>query len=322
MSDLTPRQRHALLQHFSTWGFDERGWSKQTRKLYAYTAYRADAWLVAHRRPPLAEASIEDLRAFVVQLPASESSRNLARKALNAFGCFLVAEGVRADNPAALLPKLRRPRSVPKALGVHEARLVAAQARAFGPMWEALVLLMLLGGLRATEVRLLRWEHVQAGWLRFAGKGGRQRVVPVHPDAAAALTRWRTACPSLEWVAPSSQRPDDAISYGLLRKVVHTIGDNAGVGGLHPHVLRHTAATRLVETGADLRSVQEFLGHSSLATTQIYTLVRPERVAAAVARLDLTDAPPTAAEEDDFRAAVALEEELQLFVDVELTRQS
>lgn len=290
MNQPTPKLRHDLVLEFRQWGFDERGWSKQTRQLYSGSVWRADAWLVRHGRTTLMNASIDDLRAWMSQLPTSEASRSLARKALNGFGHFLIATRRRDDNPAEGLPKFRRPHSVPKALEVHEAQAVAAAVRDEGPMITAIVLVMLLGGLRATEARLLRWDHIQGRWLRFSGKGGRGRVVPLHPDASDALTRWRAACPDLAWCFPSTRTPGVPVSYQWLYGHLLSVGDVAGTRHLTPHVLRHTAATRLVETGADLRSVQEFLGHSTLQTTEIYTRVRPGRIAEAVGRLDLTAA--------------------------------
>ena len=108
--------------------------------------------------------------------------------------------------------------------------------------------------------------------------------MPIHPDLAVALGKWHVECPSARWVFPSPRDPDRQASFTWIRDHVESIGDTVGVD-LHPHALRHTAATRLLETGADLRTVQEFLGHASLATTTVYTKIRPARLVEAMRRM-------------------------------------
>lgn len=275
---------------FTEWGFDVRGWRPRTQRQYAERVAAADRWLRRQRGVTLLRASEEDLLAWLNTLPPTIPSRNQARKALVAYAAWCHDTKRRKAHPAAMLPRLREPRGVPKALDVASAQAIMRAAADEGPQWLTMTALFLFAGLRLSEARCLEWAHVTPGWLRIVGKGGVGRSVPLHPVAGHALTRWRAACPSARWVLPSPIAPDRPVSESTLRVRLARIGDAAAVPGLHPHLLRHTYATRLVELGADLRTVQDALGHASLATTQIYTKVRPAAVERAVSRLDFAAA--------------------------------
>lgn len=273
------------LVQFRAWGFDAQGWRESTRNAYAKRIAAGDRWLHSHRGVCIVGATRDDLRAWLAQMPTNPRTRNHSRNALVGFYAFLVDTHVRLDDPTAGIASLPEPASVPKALAHTVAGEVLDAAAGFGPMWDAMVALLLFAGLRASEVRMLEWNQVQGDWLMIVGKGGKQRMLPTHPDAAVRLEAWRDECTDARWVFPSPRIPDQALSDGWLRRKVREIGDAAGIAGLHPHALRHTAATELLESGADVRTVQDFLGHASLQTTQIYIKVRPERLAEAVGRL-------------------------------------
>lgn len=275
----------SVVSDFMLWGFDRRGWSTRTRQQYGGYVRRADAWLRRERGTSLTRASDADVAAWLRTLKASKPTRNAARKALVAYAAYCADTGRRRHHPGRDVPRLSEPRGVPKALDVVSGQRVMAAALDAGPRDAVMVALMLFGALRCTEARTLRWDDVAPSWLRIAGKGGVVRAVPLQPLAAELLTGWREQCPSPSWVLPSPVR-DAPLSDSVLRKRLRAIGAAAGVPGLHPHLLRHTAATRAVELGADLRTVQEWLGHASLATTQVYTRVRSDLVAQAVGRLD------------------------------------
>lgn len=281
---------HQRLDEFARWGYDTRGWSSQTRGQYtrrvaAFTRHLAARGVRPERATP------ELLLGWLSTLPPTAASRNQARKALAGYYAHLQATGARADDPAAGLPALRPRPGVPKALDPQAAAAVWAAARAAGPRDAALIAVMLYAGLRATEARTLTADDVDEGWLRFRGKGGVQRMVPLHPEARAALRAWRQSSPT--WcVFPSPAWPDAPTSYEQVRRVVARLGRDAGLDHLTPHVLRHTFATAAMESGADLPVVQHLLGHRSPATTGVYLRVRPARLAEAVARLDYTRSSP------------------------------
>lgn len=279
------------LREFARWGVDTRDWSAHTRRQYAGRVLACARWLDVRGRR-LEHATAAELLAWLSTLPATPPSRNHARKALSAYCRWMLDTGRRRDDPSLQLPTLRSRRSVPRALTDDEAARLWAAACAAGPRDAALIGVMLYGGLRATEARTLELVHVEGDWLRFAGKGRVQRMVPLHPSAERALTRWLATAPSPVWVFPSPLYPADPLSYESVRQMVARLGAAAGVARLTAHRCRHTAATGLLEGGADLATCQEFLGHASPESTAGYLKVRPGRLSAAVARLDYTRNTP------------------------------
>lgn len=273
-----------LLLDFNRWGFDKRQLAASTRDIYTYHLQKADRWMRDHRNKRLWRASLNDLEDYLRTTTKVGSTRNNRISAIKCFFTFLFAEGHRHTDVAQDLvrPKLNRP--IYKALTAKQASAIATAARAKGPFVKALIYVMLFGGLRRDEVRLLKWSQVgQDGWIDVAGKGAKPRRIPLHPKAARALQ----ACPKrdVEWVFESSRRPGEPLSKSRIADIVKEVGDLAGVDGLHPHVLRHTFATGLLESGSDLRTTQEAMGHADPKTTAGYLLVRNPRVEHAVGRL-------------------------------------
>ncbi len=277
------------LELFARWAFDERGLSVATRRKYVQRVRQADRWLRAERGASVIWAKPKDLKAFLFSTSATARNRNAIRQALVAFGAFLVDQGWVETNHALALPRLPEPPHRPQALTVEQGRRIVAASRALSPGDRALVLLYLYGGLRNAEGRCLEWAHVDedARWLRFRGKGGKVREVPLHEVARAALLEVRRDHRDARWVFPSPlPTRDEPVSETYVRNLLHQVGEMVGLPRLHPHQLRHTMATRLIERSWDVRDVQEFLGHSSPQTTAIYTYIRPARLAKAAASLD------------------------------------
>lgn len=277
------------LHEFAMWGLDQRGWSRTTRTLYVRRLRAADGWLNA-RGLSLATASAADLHAWYCSTPPTPASRNLARKALLAWAEFSRSRRRRYVAIAELLPSLREPAGIPRALAVDDARRLWDTAVAGPPARAAAIALMLWAGLRVGEVRTLRWHQLDGEWLHWTAKGGKSRSTWLHPAARTALATWRAACASGEWIFPSPRYAREPVSDTLLRTWVREAGLAAGIIGVRPHVLRHSYATRLMERGVDLRTVQELLGHARLSTTAIYTRVRPAGLVAANAQLDFDQA--------------------------------
>lgn len=267
-------------------------------------AYRGDlADLVAHARrrghTGPAELDLGTLRSWLAQQRARGRSRTtLARRAtsIRVFTGWLAHTGRTAADPGALLTSPRRQRSLPSVLRAEQVRAVldaaGAAAAEEGPVgWrDAAVLEVLYGtGIRVGELVGLDVDDVddERHLLRVLGKGRKERSVPYGRPAAAALAGWTArGRPALV-----SGRSGTALFLGArggrvdartVRRVVHErIAAVPEAPDLGPHGLRHTAATHLLEGGADLRSVQELLGHASLATTQLYTHVSADRLRAA-----------------------------------------
>ena len=215
---------------------------------------------------------------------------------------WLEARGIIDDNPADVLERPTRWRKLPGVLSPRRIRaLLAAPGpgdppRPGPPLWlrdRAVLELMYASGLRASEAaRLGLRDRVDTlGVVRIMGKGGRERIVPLGRPAADSLDAYVEHC------RPSLVREDarDAGRLFLSRtgrplervaiwQIVRRWGDAAGLKGVHPHMLRHSFATHLLSGGADLRVVQELLGHADIATTQVYTHVDQARLRQVIQR--------------------------------------
>ena len=258
-------------------------------------AYRRDLQqLAAWRRGPVAGTTTEELERWLAALRAEGvAASTVARRiaALRAFFKHQMLLGVREDNPAAALQLPKRARRLPKTLSPGEAeRLIDAAAgttpRAMRD--RALVELLYGAGLRVSEVTGLHRRSVdlEERLVRALGKGSKERVVPLGRPAVDALRRYvAMGRPHLD----RRNRPElflNARGGPLTRAgaflILRRLAEKAGLDPqrVHPHLLRHSFATHLLEGGADLRSVQEMLGHADLSTTQIYTHVLEARLRA------------------------------------------
>jgi integrase/recombinase XerD len=255
-------------------------------------AYRRDLdRLRAFLGKPVAEALVDDLERYTAQLRADGlSAATLARRAASARSFFrhLQLVGARADNPAAELALPRRTRKLPRTLSAGEAERLIAAANGVTPRAfrdRALIELLYGAGLRVSEAVGLEKGSVDLDdrLVRVVGKGGRERIVPIGRQAAEALRRYLArGRPSLD----RRHRPElflNAKGGALTRAgaflILRRLAAAAGLDPqrVHPHLLRHSFATHLLEGGADLRSVQEMLGHADLGTTELYTHVTDRR---------------------------------------------
>jgi integrase/recombinase XerD len=283
-----------ILRLFDKWGFDEKGWVRNTRRLYIQRVRSANDWMQKERGVSILRATPDDYSAYLFSTKPVARNRNNIRQALVAWGTYLVAKRRRGENPARVLPSLREPRRIPQALSAEVAHRIELAVQAFSPEVRALVALYLYGGLRKDEARTLLWSNCDLadGWLRFEGKGGRERAVPMHRQVREALLRWRVECRDAEYVFPGKLGPAGRpVSKTWIFERIAEVGDAAGVH-LHPHLLRHTVATALYEhSNGDLRAVQDFLGHADISTTAPYTRVRPPRLAEAMVGLSYEPNP-------------------------------
>ncbi len=234
----------------------------------------------------------EQASAWVRGLSADEYKvSSLARKltALRMLAQHLLRERIREDDFAALLTMPKAERRIPHTLTPDEAaRLMTAPAGgdAFALRDRALLELFYSSGLRVSELAALTLQQVdvEAGYLRVFGKGAKERVVPLGRKAGEAIATYVAAGrPKLVRTYTGSQlflnHHGRALSRMGLWKIVQKYAARAGIAKhVKPHALRHSFATHLLTGGADLRSIQEMLGHASISTTQIYTAVEPERL--------------------------------------------
>jgi len=270
----------------------ERGAARNTIAAYL-AAYLADltdfAAHAAARGQAPAQASPDTLRAYMGGLADQGlSARTAARRlsALRQFFRFLAREGVRPDDPTRLLDTPRLPAVLPKYLAESEvdALLAAAAAstRPSGPVLRAALEILYATGLRISELISLPRGALAEGAeiLLVRGKGGKERIVPLSEaakDAAAALIASQPR--DARWLFPvrGGQRP---VKRQAFDRMLKQLALEAGLdpARISPHVLRHSFASHLLARGADLRSLQMLLGHSDIATTQIYTHVLAERL--------------------------------------------
>lgn len=281
-----PRVSLNTWQDFRLWMRDARQYSPRTCDLYVWRVKAAERWIRRHQGTALWHADASVVFDWDRSVPPSSSSRNIAHQALHAYFGYMIWRTTRTTNPADNLPTVRARPPVPKALSHAKGSEVLAEAERYGPERTLMVSLMLHSALRCTEARLLRWENVADGWVIVRVKGGAERSIPMHGHTIDAARRWHGECPSPFLLFPSPVLGmDRPISDSSFRKRVAAVGDAAGVH-LTPHMLRHSCATRLIERGVGIRTVQEILGHADLKTTMRYLRIRPKDLPAALRRLD------------------------------------
>ena len=285
------------VEEFLTWLAAERGRSANTLAAYRRDLTTYCVWLSDSGRS-LDAVRATDLDAYVGVLRErglAPSSVKRATVAVRSLHRFRSDEGLSANDPSAGIETPRVPAGLPKALTEAEVTLLLEQVEGESPIArrDRAILEVLYGtGARISEVCALSLGDVDldAGLLRLFGKGSKERVVPIGRWARVALADWLDDG-GRAVIAPEqfAKRSDaDAVFLnargGRLGRqgawaVVRKHGDAAGLGSrLTPHVLRHSCATHMLDHGADIRAVQELLGHASIATTQVYTMVSNERL--------------------------------------------
>ena len=293
-----PEGATEVLESFLTWLTVERGRAANTVASYRRDIVAASGWL-ATQGLTLETATSAGLEAYVAGLlaeggAASSAARRLA--ALRTFYRWMANEGLVSVDPTLALEGVRVPAGVPKPLSADDTDLLLAAVVGDDPEavrdW-ALLEFLYTTGERVSDVCGLDMDDLDlvGSVVRLFGKGSKERVVPVGSVAVAALRTWledgrRQLTPD-RWRSGSDRNAVFLTNTGrrLNRQkawdIVRSAGRRAGLGDdLSPHVLRHTCATHMLEHGADLRIVQEMLGHASISTTQVYTKVSGERLLA------------------------------------------
>jgi integrase/recombinase XerD len=214
-----------------------------------------------------------DARTYLVSLLDRGVSRAYQDQAVSAIR-FLVHEVLKRPNLDADVPRPRKERKLPAVLNVAETREFPGAVA--NPKHRALLMLIYSAGLRVSEAVRLRPEDLDLGRHLVhvrGGKGRKDRYTLLSDVAATAIAEYRALYPTAVWLFPGA-RPDRPISARSVQKVVTTVRCVAGIQKrLTPHTLRHTFATHLLESGTDIRYIQELLGHNSTRTIEIYTHV-------------------------------------------------
>ena len=289
MTSLTDRER------FLTWMRVEQGRSDRTIEAYGRDIAQYETYLVAAKSNSrvVKPAVIEK---YVGQLRANERApKSIARQfaAIRMFHRFMLDEGFRTDNPTSFIDGVKVPSGIPKALSEEEVELLLNAVTGVDSLAvrdRALLEFLYATGARVSEACGLSMSDVdmESNVARVFGKGSKERIVPFGRHAKEALETWLGAggrpmlCPQ-QWakrdhadavfLGSRGTRLSRQAAWGIVRKYAMLAGIKSE---LSPHVLRHSCATHMLVHGADLRIVQELLGHASVSTTQVYTKVDNE----------------------------------------------
>ena len=289
-----PPAEPAEVQDFLSYLTIERGSSPNTvsayrRDLQSYVEFLAER----HVRSPGA-ANQDDIIDFIVHLRGRGLSAATIERRLSAvkgLHRFMVSEGITEHLPTAELPKRHRTTRLPSVLTVGEIESVllgAAQAVDL-PEHVAVrnyaILEMLYGcGIRVSELCGLDLSDIDLaeGYVRVTGKGSKERIAPMGERSIEAVERYVLAYRQMLRPGRSTAAPSAAVFLSTrgrrldresVYRIVRAAGERVGIEKVHPHTFRHSYATHMLEGGADLRSLQELLGHADLSTTQVYTHV-------------------------------------------------
>jgi site-specific recombinase XerD len=289
---LSPRWQ-AALDAFDA-DLRRRAFAGKTQRAYAIDTHQFGRW--ADERGLAPEAiDVRGLRRYVASLTeAGQAPTTVARKLAALRGLFRhqVSVGARSENPAELLSSPKRSQRLPRVLKAAEVAALLDRIPQTGPLQvrdRALFELAYACGLRAEELVTLDVSSVDfdAETVRVEGKGDKARLVPAGEHALAALERYLArARPALTvddaqalFLSKSGRRLGTSDVRRRLRTWARLAARTApALGDTHPHALRHSFATHLLEGGADLRAIQELLGHASISTTQVYTRVESARL--------------------------------------------
>lgn len=281
-----------LIDRFLEMMAAEAGAARNTLIAYQGDLLSASALLEGR----LASAAYSDLHKLSEAWSGLAKS-SLARKlaSVRRFFGFLVDEGFRDDDPASALARPQARRALPKVLSHEDVerlfaevnrRMQASVGRVQAVRLSALLELLYGSGLRATELVSLDIRAIGSDrpFAILRGKGGKERLVPVSDRARLAVSKWLEVRPAgSNWLFPSGK---SHLSRVRLFQIIKDVSAEAGIPPerISPHVLRHAFATHLLEGGADLRALQTMLGHSDIATTEIYTRVDSRRLVELVER--------------------------------------
>lgn len=276
----------------------ERNVSEHTLRNYSSDLEQFVHFLNPDRKQSIAVSQIDHLtiREWMASLHSEQKRKSsIARKlaALRTFFQFLVREGLLELNPAKLVSTPKLEKKLPKHLSVEEAiRFIESPdpETDLGKRDRAMLELMYATGVRVAELTTLNIADIdfRNKLIRVTGKRRKQRIVPFGDPAGEAIRSYLTVRDKFLFNAPVSRRDDEALflNYQGTRITTRSVGRMvdkyiricAGMHNISPHALRHSFATHLLDSGADLRDIQELLGHARLSTTQVYTHVSMEKL--------------------------------------------
>lgn len=277
----------AYIKGFSSFLQLEKSLSENSVEAYVHDVHKMVQYVTIQKQSPtLAEIDLTLLQEFIAWLHAiGMSSTSQARiiSGLKAFFKYLMLEEVLESNPAELLDAPKTKRKLPDTLSFYEIELLMSAIDLSSPEGtrnRAILETMYSCGLRVTETIELKISNIyfDVGFIRVIGKGNKERLVPIGESAIKHIQLYKDYSRSQIAVKKNNEdilflnRRGSKLSRVMIFYIIKSLTEKAGLQkNIHPHTLRHSFATHLVEGGADLRAVQEMLGHESITTTEIYT---------------------------------------------------
>ncbi|WP_251212719.1 site-specific tyrosine recombinase [Adlercreutzia murintestinalis] len=283
---------HELIEEYLSYLRIERGASPHTiegytRDLQRYELYLAERAITSIRE--VNRAAVLGFERSILEQGFAVSTCKRRMAAVKALHTFAVREDLTQSNPTSAVPLPKMPERLPDVLTIDQVGLLLDLQDDPTPagLRDRALLEVLYGcGLRVSEAANLNTSDVflEDGFMRVFGKGSKERIVPIAGAAARTLGRYLDEGRAPLSLKAKALKPGDAGAVflnnrggRLTRQSIHAItaraGEGIGIEGLHPHTLRHSFATHMLEGGADLRAIQEMLGHADISTTQIYTHV-------------------------------------------------
>lgn len=282
----------ALIDEFISHVALERGQSKNTQETYRRLLMQFAGWLQGREIARWSEVVSDHITGYLLAERKRERSIGtilLELAAIRVFFRFLYANRFVPSNVAETIDRPKKFKALPKSLTMAEVDKLLEPPATEDPHAlrdHAILEVMYASGLRVSELASLRLENINfdTGFLRVIGKGNKERIVPI---GRGALERLRLY---LEHARPKLVKPHTpatlflsdrgrALQRSRIRLIINRCAKRAGVAqSVHPHMLRHSFATHLLENGADLRVIQEMLGHADISTTQVYTHVDSQRL--------------------------------------------
>ncbi len=280
-----------LLSDYLNYQAVERGLSKNSLAAYRRDLQRYLDFLSEKKGilSPLASSQdILDYLEFLKDLGLAESSRARSIASLRSFHKFLVREGATDNNPTSNLKSFKLAKRLPKALSVADVLKLIEGVRGTAPLKlrdRAILEVLYATGVRVSELVSVKIVDIdfEAGYIRVLGKGSKERIIPIGTYALEAIENYinngrrKLSKGERGGYLFLNLRGKPLTRQGCW-KLIKTYAKEAGIKEISPHALRHSFATNLLQAGADLRSVQEMLGHADISTTQIYTHVSREHL--------------------------------------------
>lgn len=284
-----------LIKEYHTYLKLEKGLSKNSVEAYERDLQRLIKYMVEHEVDPM-YATLDDLQAFLFETSKSISSvRTQARliAGIHSFYRFLLYHNYIEQDPSELLETPKKEQRLPEVLSLEEIERMIAQidmSKAEGHRNRAIIEILYGSGLRVSELVNLRLSdiYIVEGYIRVCGKGNKQRLVPISQEAMTWFVYWLEDRHALD-IKPEAtdivflNRYGRQLTRAMIFTIVKRLAEQADIHKtISPHTLRHSFATHLLQNGADLRIIQQLLGHETIGTTEIYTHVEVQDLREAI----------------------------------------